>query len=290
MIRKIIFIFFTFFVVLSDKILATQTIYIYTGPGVSKSSLMQTENTMNLFLKSNYFIEHILPEQITYDDWEKQAALLVIPGGADIPYMNALNGVGNQKIRSYVENGGAFLGICAGGYYGGNFVDFAKNTDLEVLGKRELSFFPGVVRGPTLACYDYKSESGARAAKVIWKDSFGFQQNSFFTVYYNGGGSFVDANTKNNTVVLAYYDTEEQEAAIIECQVGSGKAILSGVHFEYDSNLLDTDNEYLKQIIPNLKSEDSKRIQLIQHLLERLNLNCNNENPSCNFSLARKCK
>ncbi len=274
MIRKIIFSFFAFFAHLSLEASSAQIIYIYAGPGVSKSSLMQTENTMNLFLKSNYLIKHILPEQITYDDWEKQAALLIIPGGADIPYMHALNGVGNQKIRSYVENGGAFLGICAGGYYSGNFVDFAKGTDLEVLGKRELCFFPGIVRGPTLAPYDYKSESGARAAKVMWRDFFQFQENSHFTVYYNGGGSFVDAKTKNNTTILACYDTEGQETAIIECQVGSGKAILSGVHFEYDPNLLDADNEYLKQIISKLKSEDSKRIQLIQHLLERLNLNC----------------
>jgi biotin--protein ligase len=274
MIQKIIFAFFTFFAFFLIEASNIPTVYIYAGPGVSKSSLIQTENTMNAFLKFNYLIKHILPEQIIHDNWEKQTALLIVPGGADIPYMQALNGIGNQKIRSYVENGGAFLGICAGSYYGGNFVDFAKGTDLEVLGARELSFFPGIVRGPILAPYDYQSESGARAAKVIWRDAFEFQKNSCFKIYYNGGGAFVDADKKSNTTILACYDTEGQEAAIIECRVGSGKAILSGVHFEYDPTFLDADNEYLKQIIPALRCENSQRIKLIQHLLERLNLNC----------------
>ena len=61
---------------------------------------MQTENTIRFFLKSNYHIEHLLPEQIVHDDWEKKAAFLIIPGGADIPYTKALNGMGNQKIKS----------------------------------------------------------------------------------------------------------------------------------------------------------------------------------------------
>lgn len=274
MTRSIIFTILIFFAVNSIEASSAPTIYIYAGPGVSKSSLMHTENTLNILLKLNYLIKRIFPEQIIHDNWEEHAALLIIPGGADIPYTHALNGEGNQKIRSYVENGGAFLGICAGGYYGGNFVDFAQGTDLEVLGKRELSFFPGIVRGPILADYDYKSESGARAAKVVLKNTSLLQEISHFTVYYNGGGCFVDADKKNNTTILAYYGTEGQEAAIIECHVGLGKAMLSGVHFEYDPNLIDDDNKYLKQIIPMLKDGNSQRIQLVQYLLERLNLNC----------------
>lgn len=266
MIRGLIFAFLLAFG--SVKAANIPTVYIYAGPGVSQSSLSQTEHTMNLFLNSRYSIEQILPEQIIHDKWEEQAALLVIPGGADIPYMNALNGNGNRKIRAYVENGGAFLGICAGGYYGGHFVDFARRTDLEVVGERELSFFPGIVRGPILADYDYRNESGARAAKVVWKGA----KEAHFTVYYNGGGAFVDAGQHSNITILASYDTQGEDAAIVECQVGSGKAILSGVHFEYDPDLMDSDDPYLQQIIPTIKEENSQRLLLIQHLLKRLNL------------------
>lgn len=251
---------------------AADTVYIYAGPGTSKKGLVQTSAAICPFLNSTYHIEYITPEQLLNDGWETQAALLVIPGGADIPYTKALNGTGNQKIRAYVENGGAFLGICAGSYYAGQFVDFAKGTSIVVQGARELAFFPGIVRGPMFGPYDYMSESSAKSCEIRWIDTLGFQKDTIFTVYYNGGGYFVDAATKNQVTVLATYDLNEEFAAIIECRVGRGKAILSGVHFEYDPNLLEADNAYLKQIIPALKTGNAQRLQLVKHILERLNL------------------
>lgn len=257
------------FLIYSNHTFANQMVYIYAGPGVSKNSLMQTEKTLNFFLKPPYLIKRIFPEQIINEEWEKETALLIIPGGADLPYAKALNGAGNQKIKSYVENGGAFLGICAGSYYGGAFVDFGKNTDLEVQGERELSFFPGTVRGPILAPYAYRSESGARAAQISWMCSSDFQKSTLLSVYYNGGGYFVDAEKKNRVTVLASYGLEDY-AAIIECEVGLGKAILSGVHFEYDPELLDSENDHLKPIIAQLRSQNQERLELVRCLLERV--------------------
>lgn len=257
-----------------DKGSPIDTIYIYAGPGTSKSGLLQTASAISPFLNRFYRLEYIFPEQLIHECWETQTALLIIPGGADIPYVKALNGIGNQKIKSYVEKGGSFLGICAGSYYGGGFVDFAKGTALEVQGNRELSFFPGIVRGPILAPYDYGSESGARAAKITWQAPIGFHKNTSFTVYYNGGGYFVDANTKNQTNILASYDSEGEIAAIVECLVGSGRVILSGVHIEYDPNLLNDADDNLQPIISDLKIHNSKRVHLIAHLLNRLNLKC----------------
>ena len=54
---------------------------------------------------------------------------------------------GNERIREYVSKGGKYLGICAGGYYASSYVEFEKSTTLEVLGDRELSFFPGKAIG-----------------------------------------------------------------------------------------------------------------------------------------------
>jgi len=39
------------------------------------------------------------------------------------------------------------LGLCAGAYYGCARVVFEPGTPLEVVGDRELAFFPGVARG-----------------------------------------------------------------------------------------------------------------------------------------------
>jgi len=264
-----IFAYLLSFLIFSTQVIAEPTVYIYAGPGSTKTCLEQAEHTLESMLKPYYRIERIYAEQILNDPWEKNAALLVIAGGEDIPYAKALNGIGNQKIRSYVENGGSFLGICAGAYYAGDFVEFAKGTELEVLGERELAFFPGTVRGPNLAPYVYRSERGALAAHILWKDALKFPQDTPFTVYYNGGGYFVDAESKNNVHVLATYDTPDRPAAIVECEIGSGKAILSSVHFEFDPALFDPKDPYLEAIKAEM-SENQNRLNLVQHLLERL--------------------
>ena len=197
-------------------------IYIYNGPGVSLNALGHTKR---FFQKIGLQICEISPLQVIEGGWEEKAALFVLPGGADIPYRKELNGVGNQRIRSFVEKGGAFLGICAGSYYAGAFVDFDAPPFVQE--KRELSFFPGVVKGPVFEGYDPNSLQGARAVILKWGD----ETCPFF---YHGGGHFVDADRMENVSVIASYDTQKQESAIIQCSVGKGQAILSAVHFEYD--------------------------------------------------------
>lgn len=110
----------------------------------------------------------------------KKAVLFVIPGGADLPYAKKLNGKENaviKKISKRVIN----LGIWVGAYYGTSYVEFCKDGDLEVLGKRELSFLKGKTVGPALAKYDYKKNSGARAAKIK------ISVTEEVTFYFNGG-------------------------------------------------------------------------------------------------------
>ena len=146
------------------------------------------------------------------------------------------------------------MGICAGAYFAGNYVDFAQGTDIEVLGNRELGFFPGAVIGPNLAPFDYTCASGARAAKV---------GNS--TVYYNGGGYFAGADGIAGVEVLGRY--EDGKAAIVSCRVGLGRAILSGVHFEYDPELLCLEDPQHREILPELRAGNRERIELIKWLL-----------------------
>lgn len=268
--------FFNALIVISSLLICSacqktheKIVFIYNGPGVSQESLKQTAAAVRKTLPA-YPIEYIGPLRVIHDSWEEKAALFILPGGADIPYMKELNGAGNQKIKSYVANGGAFLGICAGSYYAGAFVDFAKNTSLEVQGKRELAFFPGVVKGPILAQYDYLSQKGARAAQLTWVASKGFKEDEKFTVFYNGGGYFEEATKSPNTSVLAYYDEEKKLAGIIECRIGKGIVILSGAHFEYDPSLLDANDVYLKTVIPLISEDNYHREFLVKHLFERL--------------------
>lgn len=95
------------------------------------------------------------------------------------------------------------------------------------------------------------------------------------------GGSFILADKYPSVTVLAQYSPEpphtlKSEAAIIECIVGDGKAILSGPHFEWDPATFDPGSKQLMDIQPILTSENSNRLVLAKHLLERLEITSTN--------------
>ena len=158
-------------------------------------------------------------------------------------YCRSLNGEGNQRIDQYVRRGGAYLGFCAGGYYGTARCEFEiGNRMLEVVGPRELSFFPGICRGCAFKGFVYHSEAGAKAVELnVNKEAFkGGIVPQRFRSYYNGGGVFVDAGkyVDKGVEILASYggsldvDGGVGAAAVIYCKVGEGDALLTGPHPE----------------------------------------------------------
>ena len=85
-------------------------IYIYNDIGVSKESLKHTIYTASTTLGGGGIIL-MNAEEIAQGHWQKNARMLIIPGGRDVPYTKRLKGAGNEAIRSYVANGGHYLGI-----------------------------------------------------------------------------------------------------------------------------------------------------------------------------------
>ena len=169
--------------------------------------------------------------------------MLVIPGGADLGYCRTLNGVGNRRIEQFVRRGGAYLGFCAGGYYGCKRCEFeVGDKTMQVIGERELAFFPGICRGGAFPGFVYSSEAGTRAAELKpEKDALNVGTvPTVFRSYYNGGGVFVDASryADKGVEVLANYTEElnvdpgDAAAAVIYCKVGDGAAVLTGPHPE----------------------------------------------------------
>lgn len=198
--------------------------------------------SLRRLLSPNYAVIPISESVILKEPWAPTCALLVIPGGADLGYCRVLNGEGNRRISEFVRRGGAYLGLCAGGYYGSSKCEFeVGNKPLEVIGSRELGFFPGTCRGGAFKGFEYHSENGARAVvlKVV-KGAFEDSVPETFASYYNGGGVFVDVDKSQGRKieVLASYnddldvDGDDEKAALVLCHVGDGKALLSGPHPE----------------------------------------------------------
>lgn len=113
---------------------------------------------------------------------------------------------------------------------------------MEVVGDRELGFFPGTCRGLAFPGFVYHSEAGARATelkvnKSALPDAAGKLPDGFRS-YYNGGGVFVDAETLQDRgveVLASYTDAlhvDGGSAAIIYRKVGEGGVILTSPHPE----------------------------------------------------------
>lgn len=221
-------------------------VLVYTGSGTTIASVRQCIYTLRRLLGPNYAVIPIGELAFLREPWAPTAALLVVPGGADLNYCRVLNGPGNRLISDFVRRGGAYLGFCAGGYYGAARCEFevgSPDKAMEVVGSRELAFFPGTCRGGAFKGFRYASEKGARAARVnVHKDAFvgaGVVPETFRS-YYNGGGVFVDASQLQDkgVQVLATFGDEldvdggQGQAALVYCSVGNGHAILTGPHPE----------------------------------------------------------
>lgn len=115
-------------------------VLVYSGPGVSPLSLSHTLLTLSLLLSPHYTVQPATPDLLASQPWESHAALLAIPGGRDLPYVEALSIKSTiaKRIKEYVKQGGSFLGICAGAYFGAQTVEFDVGGSMEVRGSREL--------------------------------------------------------------------------------------------------------------------------------------------------------
>ena len=201
--------------------------------------------TLRRLLSPNYAVSSVMSDALIKEPWTATCALIVIPGGADLGYCQSLNGEGNRRIRQYVSRGGAYLGFCAGGYYGSKRCEFEVGKGkMEVVGDRELAFFPDVCRGLAYPGFEYNSEAGARAVRLrVNKEALSDDQNDlegYFNCYFNGGGVFVNGEKHANGAieVLASYteplsvESGDGSAAIVYCKIGEGGVVLTGPHPE----------------------------------------------------------
>ncbi|KAG2213837.1 hypothetical protein INT47_001106 [Mucor saturninus] len=261
-------------------------VLVYDDLGASPNSVKHTVNTLKALLGHAYDIIQIDHTVLQSEPWEVHCAMLVMPGGRDMPYCQALDGAPNTRIRSFVEGGGIYLGICAGAYYGSHHIEFEKGrASMEIIQSRELGFYPGLARGTTYPGFVYNSESGAKSVSVVLEGQFEHLPREI-NMYYNGGGYFVEPEKYENVTVLGRYKTPSAlckepkgPAAIVQCKVGKGNAILIGTHPEYDissQDMLLTDDNVsvtLKSIVHDLILSEKDRRSFLATLFARIGLN-----------------
>ncbi|QSS66582.1 biotin-[methylmalonyl-CoA-carboxytransferase] ligase [Histoplasma capsulatum] len=280
------------------------------GNGTTVDAVRHCLYSLRRLLAANYAVIPVTGQMIVNEPWTASCALLVMPGGADLPYCRTLNGEGNRRISQFVQRGGAYLGFCAGGYFASKRCEFeVGNKKLEVVGDRELAFFPGICRGCAFPGFVYDSEDGARAAELkVSKSAQAFGSvPEVFKAYYNGGGVFVDAPkyADQGVEVLASYtedlsvDSGEGSATVVYCKVGEGAAILTGAHpeFVFPAKTIDSweltkprfaasnldrnaDGPEYHKIVDVLAGDDESRVSFLKACLTKLGLRVNQDSST----------
>ncbi|KJZ78569.1 hypothetical protein HIM_01960 [Hirsutella minnesotensis 3608] len=263
----------------------------FLSAGASAESVRQCIYSLRRLLSPNYAVVPVSEAALLREPWPSTCALLVFPGGADLAYCRVFNGAGNRRIADYVRRGGAYLGFCAGGYYGSARCEFeVGHPPLEVVGPRELAFFPGPCRGAAFAGFEYHSERGARAACLrVPHGAFKGNVPATFASYFNGGGIFVDADKVEDRkieILASYTDKldihDGGTAAVVLCHVGDGKAILFGPHPEFAAAILrpQPDVPGYDELIKKLEADNQARVAFLRACLLKIGLEAVHEESS----------
>ena len=238
--------------------------FVYADDGADPPDVRQVIRTFQEILQSDVCpisAEEIRAGILT----QSHAALLIMPGGRDLPYLRKLRGTGNANIRAAVEAGMRYFGICAGAYYACASIEFEPGTPLEVVGTRELQFFPGIGKGPLsgVGTYHYDSMIGARALAI--RATVGGLSHELFA-YLNGGCFFQDARSYPEIQILAEVLAPARPAVIIGRSIGKGRALMTGVHLEYPLEHFNPADPNLASILARLQQSDPARRDLLTAL------------------------
>ena len=265
---------------------APRTVRVYTDAGAARDCVAHTVRALRSALGPAYAVETCNAAQLRGDaidsidasPWEAETALLVLPGGRDLPYLEKLGARGAARIRAFVQGGGAYLGLCAGGYFGAADIEFfadfsgdAAHQAQAIVGERPLKFFPGRCVGPVWRDFVYDSEQGAHAAWVHPEPGLAARTGGDFVLYQNGGGAFVNAEGYPNTRVILRYAAGSSHAAAVLTQVGAGRALLTGVHPEFDAAYLPV-TDYAPGVRAALQAAAPQRCQAWAYMLTELGL------------------
>jgi glutamine amidotransferase-like uncharacterized protein len=163
---------------------------------------------------------------------DESVNLFIMPGGAASYYTEKLAGKGEAAIRAWVENGGTYLGLCAGAYYACADIVWAKGTDQEIIAAPGLRFFSGTATGPLFDLIENGdiARSWDGVAGIDYDDGLERMKGR---VFYSGGPWFTDTDQPGVRVLARFSEgAQAGEAAMLDCAVGKGRAILVSPHLE----------------------------------------------------------
>ncbi|MFW9888577.1 MAG: BPL-N domain-containing protein [Candidatus Thorarchaeota archaeon] len=156
--------------------------------------------------------------------------IIAIPGGWAWAYFQDLTNSGVVRIRNFVENGGAFFGVCAGAYFACDNIRWEG----ENIGY-SLDLYPNLGIGPIeeIAAWPGYNMTRINLNKAVTGMDLSGEPDSHTLMYY--GGPYFETAGTDGVNVIATYDVND-EPAIISYEYGQGRVVLSGPHVEWEED------------------------------------------------------
>ncbi len=203
---KNVLLFFSFFFSFSSVFASEPIALVYRGPGACLNCWKSAAQSVKLAGFKVDFVREQQPSERVFE----RAILWVQPGGKSKTAAEAMGSGYLARIRKFVENGGGYVGFCAGA-----FLTTAKIGSSDVDGL-------GIVPGRTML-WDQKDGPG-RLLPLAWK-------NEIRQVYYHGG-PFIDVDTQESYGVRIYSRFEDGKINAISAPFGYGRVAITGSHPE----------------------------------------------------------
>lgn len=210
--------------------------HFVSGKDTPESPLTLQDTIIQQMLFGGSEIDH--NGVLLYPDGEPRFRLLYVNGGKATLHGLSLTAKGRENIRTFVKNGGNYLGTCAGMFLATN----ATTTDSLNPKPAYLHIWPALAHSTRLA----KTPTGhfvEPGSPLLKYYDFGGDMH-IDSVYHNGGGfAFIPGGFPDGTEILTRYDYEPytKDSLSIHKQISSwawkesehsGRVLLTGSHPE----------------------------------------------------------
>lgn len=184
-------------------------VLVYQGPGGCKSCAEAAARSAE---HRSFKVVYVGPSEVTADIF-KGAIAWIQPAGDGIKAAEALGAEKMALIKNYVNQGGAYLGFCAGAFLADTIVDdFGKVHGIGLL---------------PFSSADYHVNQDDNI-DMVWTEWLGKKRHIFF----NTGATFEIPNSmKRDIHVLATY-AKDNKPATLSFSLGKGMVVVSGAHPE----------------------------------------------------------
>lgn len=207
-------------------IVESSSVALYSDQGVEPSCITAT---VNMFEWMELSIQEVSSEEIRMGCLEN-FELVCFPGGDMYQYSQSLSSEGIARVRSFISNGGGYIGICGGGYFAAEEVYWMGNQ----LPMESLELFEGRSEGPV---DEFQHAGYQTMAQINLIDTSHPITQSVLDpswIFYWLGPKFTPENPLE-VEILGEYNSGNYPV-MMAFEYGSGRVFIIGTHPEFEKN------------------------------------------------------